>query len=93
MLHKKPVQLAICAVIAIVSVVANETLTHLGNAYWAGLWSIAVTHLAVSGLAIAARPRNFLFSCAVLVLLIIGQWRTLEMIVMLTIWSVRGFAP
>ena len=93
MQNKKPVCLAICAVIAVISVVANETLTHLGDAYWIGLWSIAIVHLIASAVALAATPRNFLFSFAVVALLVIGQWRALQMVAMLTIWLIRGFAP
>lgn len=89
----KPVGLVTCAVIAVASVVANETLTHLGNVYWFGLWSLAVVHLAVSAVVLTATSRNFLFSVAVAALLFVGQWRALQMIAMLTIWQIRGFAP
>lgn len=92
-LINKAAGLATCAVISIASVVANETLTHLGDVYWFDLWSIAVTHLVVSAVVLANTPRNFLFTFAVVALLVVGQWRALQMIAMLTIWQIRGFAP
>lgn len=91
--NNKLVHLALCVVLATASIVVNETLSHLGDAYWLLLWSLALIHLIISVMLLIAAPRKLLFGIAVVVLLIIGQWRAIEMIAMLTIWSLRGFAP
>ena len=87
------VGLVVCAVFAAVSVLVNETLSYLGSTYWFLLWSLALIHLGVSAVVLFASPRKILIGLAVLALLIIGQWRAIQMIAMLTIWSVRRFAP
>lgn len=81
-----------CAILAIVSLLASETLSHLGSTYWFLLWALALTHLVISVVTVVAGPQKKLAGIVVLILLFIGQWRAIEMIAMLTIWSFRGFA-
>lgn len=87
------VRFALCLVLAAASVFVNETLSHLGNTYWLLLWFLTLIHLITSVLLFIATPRKLLVGIALLALLIIGQWRAIQMIAMLTIWSLRGFAP
>ena len=86
-------KLLVCAILAFVSLVAGETLSHLGSAYWLLLWALALSHVVVSTAVIIISPEKRLVAVIVLVLLVMGQWRAIEMIAMLTIWSLRGFAP
>lgn len=84
---------SLCVVLAASSVLVSETLSHLGDTYWFLLWSLALIHVIFSVMLLIATPRKLLPGLAVVTLLIIGQWRAIEMIAMLTIWSLRGFAP
>jgi hypothetical protein len=84
---------AFCVVLAAGSVWVNETLSHLGDVYWSLLWSLALIHLILSAVLLVATRHKLLIGTPVLALFIIGQWHAMQMIAMMTIWSLRGFAP
>lgn len=87
------VGLVSCLLLTAGSVLINEKLTRLGGTYWLLLWSAAFVHLGVSVVVLVVSQRKKLVGVALLALLVIGQWRAIEMLAMLTIWSLRRFAP
>lgn len=90
---KTGVGLASCLLLTIGSLFINEQLTHLGGAYWLLSWSIAFFHLGDSVFVLIFSPRKKLAGITLLALLVVGQWRPIEFLAMLTIWTLRGFAP
>jgi hypothetical protein len=85
--------LSFSALIAAGSFFINERLTHLGSVYWYLLWSLALVHVVANAVLWSVLPRTILVVTALVVLFTVGQWRALEMGIILIIWSIRGFAP
>lgn len=85
--------LAVCVALAVGTIVAKESLWHLGGIYWFVLSLLALTHVVCTGAVIFANPNASLIKFGVVVLLIVGQWWAIQMIAMQVIWRLRGFAP
>lgn len=85
--------LAICAVIAITSFLVSESLWYMGGMYWFLIGLLALVHIVLSGAVLLAKPSRLYIKLSVVVLLIVGQWWMLQMLVMIVIWRLRGFAP
>ena len=85
--------LAVCVVVAVVTIWVDRSLWYLGNMYWLMLVLLALAHIAVSGAVFLANPGRLSIRLGVVVLLIVGQWWLVQMLVMQIIWRLRGFGP
>ncbi|MGZ0019897.1 hypothetical protein [Nitrosomonas sp. wSCUT-2] len=92
---KKPFTLyAVSVFIALSTILAERFFWHIGYSNFFLLLSVlALLHVIVSIVMIKENPDKFLLRLGAVVIFITGQWWLIELIAMLIIWNVRGFAP
>ncbi len=92
---RKPfVLLAVSVFIALSTMWVERLFWHIGYSnYLLILGILALLHFIVSILIIRENPDKFLLRLGAVVIFIIGQRWLIELIAMLVIWYLRGFAP
>ncbi len=93
MLNNRVIGLAVSAAIAISTVLARESLWHLGGTYWLVLGLLALVHVVVSAAIFLAQPGKLSIRLGAAGLLFFGQWWAIQMLAMQVIWRIKGFAP
>lgn len=84
---------SICLALAASTVVASETLWHLGGTYWLILILLGMVQLIVTGIIFVKSPGQPLLKLGLIVALLIGQLWAIQMIAMQVIWYFGRFAP
>jgi hypothetical protein len=92
---RKPfVLLAVSVFIALSTMLVERLFWHIGYSNYLLILSIfALIHIVVSVMIIRANSGKILLQSCALVIFIIGQRWLIELIAMLIVWYVRGFAP
>lgn len=92
---KKPfTSLAVSMFLALSTILVERFFWHIGYSnYLLLLSTLALLHVIVSAMIIKENPDKFLIWLGAVVIFSIGQRWLIELIAMLIIWNVRGFAP
>lgn len=77
---------------AVLTWVADSTLW-MKEWYYIALSALGIVSLLIGVGIMAAKGRTRRSVILVVLGLVIGQWWLIEMLVVQTIWSIRGFAP
>lgn len=86
--------LAVSMLIALSTILIERLFWHIGYSNYLLMLSIlALIHIVVSAVIIIANPGKILLRLGAIVIFIIGQRWFIELIAMVMIWQVRGFAP
>jgi hypothetical protein len=92
-MNSRIANLLICAVLAISTVVAKETMWHLGGIYWLVLGLCAIAHIGATSVVVCSSQSTTITRFSAVALLVVGQWWGIQMISMQAIWRLRGFSP
>ena len=92
---KKPfASLAVSVFLALSTILVERLFWHIGYSnYLLLLSTLALLHVIVSTMIIKENPDKFLIWLGAVVIFSIGQRWLIELIAMLIVWNVRGFAP
>ena len=93
MLNKGSLWIVSSLLLGVATIIVGRTLWHLGDVYWALLIVLGLAHLSVTAVLFVVPSAFRYLKIFTVVLLVLGQWRWIEFIAMVTAWKLHGFAP